>query len=164
MKALIYGQKWKKENDPFIQILLKKLDKEGVEYAFSENMALEAPRPIKREVIKTQEALAQYNPDVIITLGGDGTILSAVTLIRELEIPILGINLGRLGFLASIEQQRIEEAIDLYLAKEFTISERAMLELISEPNIFGTENHALNDFTILKSCLLYTSPSPRDRG
>ena len=150
MKALIYGQKWKKENDPFIQILLKKLDKEGVEYAFSENMALEAPRPIKREVIKTQEALAQYNPDVIITLGGDGTILSAVTLIRELEIPILGINLGRLGFLASIEQQRIEEAIDLYLAKEFTISERAMLELISEPNIFGTENHALNDFTILK--------------
>ncbi len=150
MKALIYGQKWKKENDPFIQILLKKLDKEGVEYAFSENMALEAPRPINKEVIKTQEALAQYNPDVIITLGGDGTILSAVTLIRELEIPILGINLGRLGFLASIEQQRIEEAIDLYLAKEFTISERAMLELISEPNIFGTENHALNDFTILK--------------
>lgn len=150
MKALIYGQKWKKENDPFIQILLKKLDKEGVEYAFSENMALEAPRPINKEVIKTQETLAQYNPDVIITLGGDGTILSAVTLIRELEIPILGINLGRLGFLASIEQQRIEEAIDLYLAKEFTISERAMLELISEPNIFGTENHALNDFTILK--------------
>ena len=150
MKALLYGQKWKRENDPYIQVLLNKLDKEGVEYAFSENLALEAPKPVKQPVIKTQEALAQFGPDVIITLGGDGTILSAVTLIRELEIPILGINLGRLGFLASIEQQRIEEAIDLYLAKQYTISERAMLELISQPNNFGSENHALNDFTILK--------------
>jgi NAD+ kinase len=150
MKALIYGQKWKTENDPYIQVLLGKLDKEGVEYAFSENMAKEAPRPYSQPVIKTQDALEQFNPDVIITLGGDGTILSAVTLIRELEIPILGINLGRLGFLASIEQQRIKEAIDLLLAGKYTISERAMLELLSEPNNFGEENYALNDFTILK--------------
>ena len=150
MKALIYGQKWKEENDTYIQILLNKLDKEDVEYAFSENMALEAPRPYNQLVIKTQDELAQFAPDVIITLGGDGTILSAVTLIRELEIPILGINLGRLGFLASIEQQRIEEAINLFLAKKYTISERAMLELISDPKSFGSENYALNDFTILK--------------
>ena len=150
MKALIYGQKWKEENDTYIQILLNKLDKEDVEYAFSENMALEAPKPYNQLVIKTQDELAQFAPDVIITLGGDGTILSAVTLIRELEIPILGINLGRLGFLASIEQQRIEEAINLFLAKKYTISERAMLELISDPKSFGSENYALNDFTILK--------------
>ncbi len=150
MKALIYGQKWKKENDPYIQVLLNKLDEEGVEYAFSENMTKEAPRPYSQPTIKTQDALEQYSPDVIITLGGDGTILSAVTLIRELEIPILGINLGRLGFLASIEQQRIREAIDLFLAGKYTISERAMLELLSEPNNFGDENYALNDFTILK--------------
>lgn len=150
MKALIYGQKWKEENDTYIQILLNKLDKEDVEYAFSENMALEAPRPYNQPIIKTQDELAQFAPDVIITLGGDGTILSAVTLIRELEIPILGINLGRLGFLASIEQQRIEEAINLFLAKKYTISERAMLELISDPKSFGSENYALNDFTILK--------------
>lgn len=150
MKALIYGQKWKRENDPYIQVLLKKLDKEGVEYAFSENMAKEAPRALSQPTITTQDALEQFDPNVIITLGGDGTILSAVTLIRELEIPILGINLGRLGFLASIEQQRIEEAIDLFLAGKYTISERAMLELISNPNNFGDENYALNDFTILK--------------
>lgn len=151
MKALIYGQKWKRENDHYIKVLLDKLDKEGIEYAFSDSMAKEAPISLgSHPVIASQLALKEYGPDLIITLGGDGTILAAVTMIRELEIPILGINLGRLGFLASIEQQRIEEAIDLYIAKKYSISERAMIELITEPSTFGDDNYALNDFTILK--------------
>jgi len=150
MRALIFGQRWKKENDPHIQVLVNKLDKEGVTYAFSEKMGAESPRPLSQPIIKSQTELEDFSPDVIITLGGDGTILAAVTLIQELEIPILGINLGRLGFLASIEQQRIEEAIDLYFAGKYEISERAMLELISKPEVFGGLNHALNDFTIVK--------------
>jgi len=100
MKALIYGQKWKRENDQHIKVLLDKLDKEGIDYAFSDSMAKEAPISLgSHPVIASQLALKEYGPDLIITLGGDGTILAAVTMIRELEIPILGINLGRLGFL-----------------------------------------------------------------
>jgi len=151
MKALIYGQKWKRDNDQFIKVLLDKLDKEGFEYAFSDSMAKEAPISLgNHPVIASQLALKEYEPELIITLGGDGTILSAVTMIRELEIPILGINLGRLGFLASIEQQRIEEAIDLYIGNKYSISKRAMIELVTEPSTFGDDNYALNDFTILK--------------
>ncbi len=151
MKALIYGQKWKKEDSEHIHLLTEKLSKEGVEYKYSKGLSDEAPISIEVDkVILDHDSLAAYDPDVIITLGGDGTILSAVTLINKAEIPILGINLGRLGFLASIEQQRIETAIDMLLAKAYTIGERVMLQLQSDPEIFGDQNYALNDFTILK--------------
>lgn len=151
MKALIYGQKWKKEYASYVEKLLAKLAKENIEFAvnqgFREDMA---EKTAFASVIKSHEELKAYKPDFIITLGGDGTILSAVTLIRELEIPILGINLGRLGFLASIEQERLEEAIDKVVAGEYVISERAMLQLIADESLFGEKNYALNDFTLLK--------------
>lgn len=150
MKALIYGQRWKKKDEPYIHTLISKLDKEGVTYAIGGSMVDEMPSELTAPIIRDKAAMEAFGPEVVITMGGDGTILSAVTMIKELEIPILGMNLGRLGFLASIEQQRIEEAIDLYLAGKYTLSERAMLELDATPNTFGKENHALNDFTIMK--------------
>lgn len=151
MKAFIYGQKWKKEDIMYIDLLINKLTKEKIHFCFYKPYKQQAEEGLDDvKVIETHEELKNYAPDVIITLGGDGTILSAVTLIKHLEIPILGINLGRLGFLASIEQQRIETAIDRWLRKEFIISERTMISLRSEPSIFKEFNFALNDFTILK--------------
>jgi len=151
MKAFVYGQKWKKKDNVTINSLLDKLTKEGIDHKFSKQLAGESPTKIPDvNVLTTHEDLKAYGPDVIITLGGDGTILSAVTQIMELEVPILGINMGRLGFLANIEQQRIGQAIDMFIAGEYTISERVMIELVSEPSIFADKNYALNDFTILK--------------
>ena len=151
MKAFIYGQRWKEKDDAFIRLLLAKLKKEGITYRISESLAKEKPQDVEDiAVASDHEALKDFAPDVIITLGGDGTILAAITQIKELEIPILGINLGRLGFLASIEQVRIEQAIDMFLSGSFSISERVMLKLVSEPEIFGERSYALNDFTILK--------------
>jgi len=151
MKVFLFGQKWKEEDDSYIKLLLAKLDKEDIEYKFSQNLQAESPMSIGADqVLSTHEELKGYAPELIITLGGDGTILAAVTMIRELEIPIMGINLGRLGFLASIEQQRIESAINLYIKGKYTISERAMIELISNPHIFDDKNYALNELTILK--------------
>ena len=151
MKAFIYGQAWKNKDTPHIHKLVAKMDKEGIEYAFDSNFQDQAPDDWQnKESLSGHEALSAFGPDVIITLGGDGTILSAVTHIRELETPILGINLGRLGFLASIEQERIEAAIDNLLSKNYTISERAMLKLETESGVFQGKNYALNDFTISK--------------
>ncbi len=150
MKAFVYGQKWKEKDDRYIRLLLEKLDKEKIEYRLSSQIANEAPDDIKKEVLEDHESLKAFKPDLIITLGGDGTILSAVTQIQGLETPILGINLGRLGFLASIEQQRIEHALDLYLSDKYHISERLMLNLQSNPAAFDDKNYGINDFTILK--------------
>ncbi len=88
--------------------------------------------------------------DFVITLGGDGTILTATTLVRDTGVPIVGINLGRLGFLASIEKAMIEETVRLLKRGHFDVSEREMLELVSDVGLFGEMNFALNDFTLLK--------------
>ncbi len=151
MKTLVFGQRWKKGDSAFIELLMKKLIAVDAEIRLSEKLAQEAISPFRAlDTIKNRQELEEFSPDVVITLGGDGTILSAADMIQDLEVPILGINLGRLGFLASIEQERLEQAIDLYLGGEFTISERAMIQLDSTPAVFRGKNHALNDFTILK--------------
>jgi NAD+ kinase len=88
--------------------------------------------------------------DFLIALGGDGTILSAITHVRESGVPILGINLGRLGFLASIEKKRIRDAVQLLAKGRYSIEERGLLYLESSMPLFGDTRFALNDFTILK--------------
>jgi len=100
--------------------------------------------------IEYYEELKAAKADLAITLGGDGTILGATCIIRDLEIPIIGINLGRLGFLAAVERKNIEVAMQKVAEGQYTIEERRMLCLESDPRIFGAVNFALNDFTIHK--------------
>ena len=151
MKAFIFGQKWKEVDTPHINKLLVKLADANIEFKFYDKYANQLPElQLKYETLSTHDDLKAYSPDVIITLGGDGTILSAVPLIRELETPIMGLNLGRLGFLASIEQERIDQAIDDYVAGKYSVIKRAMLKMQSDPKVFDKDNFALNDFTILK--------------
>lgn len=88
--------------------------------------------------------------DALIALGGDGTILSAITHIRDAPIPIMGINLGRLGFLASIEKTRIPEAIRMLALGRYRLDTRALLYLESNLPLFGNTRFALNDCTLLK--------------
>jgi len=151
MKAFIFGQKWKKVDTPHINKLLDKLVSSNIEFKLYKKYANQLPKlSVDYNTLSNHQELRDYHPDVIITLGGDGTILSAVPLIREMETPIMGLNLGRLGFLASIEQERINKAIDDYVAGKFTVIKRAMLKMISTPEVFGEDNFALNDFTLLK--------------
>lgn len=88
--------------------------------------------------------------DYLITLGGDGTILNAATVVRDSGVPVLGINLGRLGFLADIEKTKIKEAIELLRRGMYTIENRSLLQLESNMPLFGEIPFALNDLTILK--------------
>ncbi len=88
--------------------------------------------------------------DFVITLGGDGTILDVVTHVRDSEVPILGINLGRLGFLAHISKNRLEEAIEALLKGMYNTESRTLIHLESSHPIFGETCFALNDFTLLK--------------
>jgi NAD+ kinase len=90
------------------------------------------------------------NVDVFLTLGGDGTLLDMVTLVRDSGIPVIGINFGRLGFLASINKSDIAAAIHAVVNKEFTLDSRELLVIDSEQKIFGNNNFALNDVTIHK--------------
>ena len=90
--------------------------------------------------------------DAMFTLGGDGTILRAVTYIRDLNIPILGINTGRLGFLATINKKNIKESINLILNGEFSIQKRTLLSVKTSPETAAFEelDFALNEVTIAR--------------
>jgi len=88
--------------------------------------------------------------DLFITLGGDGTLLDMVNVISDSGVPVIGINFGRLGFLASVNKNDIAAAIYAVVNHQFTLDSRALLSIDSELNIFGKDNFALNDITIHK--------------
>ena len=88
--------------------------------------------------------------DFFFSLGGDGTLLESVTYVGNAEIPILGINTGRLGFLATISREDTEKALEILFRGNYKIYTRSVLKLISTPKLFGNLNFALNDFTIMK--------------
>lgn len=88
--------------------------------------------------------------DFFFSIGGDGTILDAVTLVRDSGIPIMGINVGRLGFLSSISKDEILPAIDKVLAGEFRFDSRALVCLSQPGDLFGELNYALNELTITR--------------
>lgn len=90
------------------------------------------------------------NLDLIFSIGGDGCILSSVALIRESGIPILGINLGNLGFLSSIAKTEIDTAISEVLMNNFILDKRTLIQLTNSDGLFGDLNFALNEFTVVK--------------
>jgi NAD+ kinase len=88
--------------------------------------------------------------DFFISLGGDGTLLESVTYVGKSEVPIVGINTGRLGFLATISRENVEKALETILKQNYKVDSRTLLKLHSEPPLFNGLNFALNDFTIMK--------------
>jgi NAD+ kinase len=89
--------------------------------------------------------------DLMISIGGDGTFLETVTFIQNLDIPILGINSGRLGFLADIAPDNIITALIEISNKNYNVEERSLIEMQPSVKLDSVFNYALNDFTIRKS-------------
>jgi NAD+ kinase len=101
---------------------------------------------------KTFSLSDDLHPDIefIISLGGDGTLLDTVTLVRDKEIPIMGINFGRLGFLASIGRQEVQAAVKAIAKRTYVVDDRTMIHLDANLPLFGSVPYALNEFSIHK--------------
>jgi NAD+ kinase len=118
----------------------------AVEKQFSEelkNVQLLNSFSSKEEIVK--------DLDLMISIGGDGTFLETVTFIQNLDIPILGINSGRLGFLADIAPDNIITALKEISNKNYNVEERSLIEMQPSVKLDSDFNYALNDFTIRKS-------------
>jgi NAD+ kinase len=154
MQVAIYSRVLHIEDLPYIQTLFDELHTAGVNtYIYAGYYAqIQGKITFKRQVAQFESYLdfKIHTLDYVITLGGDGTILDAITYVRDTEVPILGINMGRLGFLASIGKARIATAIRMLLSNQFTAEWRRLLYLESDKPLFGDMRFALNDFTILK--------------
>lgn len=154
MQVVVFGKVFKEKDIPHIQELFDVLHDEGINvYVFEKYLAqIRGHINPKSDwgIFKGYLDFKVRKIDFILTLGGDGTILEAVTEVRDSGVPILGINLGRLGFLASIEKSFIREAISLMQRSMFGIDERSLLHLESNIPLFGELPFALNDCTLLK--------------
>lgn len=88
--------------------------------------------------------------DLSFSLGGDGTFIENVKYVRDSEVPVLGINTGRLGFLANVAKEQLEEAMHLVRQKTYVHQKRSLLTVETEQRYFGEENFALNEITLQK--------------
>lgn len=101
------------------------------------------------EVFNTESEI-YGKANVLISIGGDGTFLDSVSFVRSSGLPIMGINFGRLGFLANIAIPDMHNAIDLLIAGKFKVEHRSMLEVVSPQGQFNPFPYGLNDFTMHK--------------
>jgi len=144
MKVAIYGQVYQKSSlipiENLLQICYKKSFNVYIETSFFESIEQEGNiKKIAKDFNTFNELDNSF--ELFISIGGDGTILRAITYIRDLNIPIIGINTGRLGFLATIQKNNIAKAIDDIVKGNYRISERSLLTMRTEP-----ENGALFEF------------------
>ena len=146
----IYGKTFDQNKAPHAQLLFNYLEKKAlkftVEKKFFQLLTQDYKLHVPGEVFEEFDAIKAIT-DVVFSMGGDGTILDAVVMIGASQIPILGINFGRLGFLASIGKDQIIEAVDAVIMGRYMIDKRSLLELQTNKPLFD-DNIALNDMTI----------------
>ena len=153
MKLLLFGRYLKDVNYPSVKKIINEALNMGFELCANTNVyehldAILGSHDIS--LIAGYEQLKNQKVDFVMTLGGDGTILDATIMIRDLYIPIIGVNLGRLGFLASIEERYISTSLEQLKSNQYTTEVRTMIYLESSPSLFEHNNFALNDFTLHK--------------
>ena len=153
MRIALYGSPFDNSKSKYIQHLIHKLEQENVSICI-ENQFFD----FLEEQISFNKPVSSFDnyeelkerADVLLSIGGDGTLLNTITLVRDSGIPVLGINTGRLGFISSISTDQIDSAINQLLKGNYDIQERTLLQLESENDLFGETNIALNEVTILK--------------
>lgn len=154
-KVAIYAQSYTISAEKEIKTLIKALEKHNVAIFIERdfyNLLTEHDILTKKYPIFAHFKDLSDSFDMLFTVGGDGTILRAVTYIRNLNIPILGINSGRLGFLATVQKKEIKEAVELLVSGNYSLQERTLLQVRTTPdtNAFSELNFALNEVTIAR--------------
>lgn len=151
MKSIaLFAQHLEPDEIPYLEAFIDEATQSGFHLlfyeAFKNLLPDSAVLPKDAEFFKKLDAQL----DFLVTLGGDGTILNAIKLVRDSGVPIMGINLGRLGFLANVEKKIIGEAIKYLASGSFKIEHRTLLAFKSNEQLFEDFPFALNDMTLVK--------------
>ena len=153
MKLAIYGQYYPEKTADILHkvfSVFKKYDAQAVFEAnfyhiLKENNVLEDDFEVFRNHSELNDTF-----DFFISIGGDGTMLRAATFVKSKNIPIVGINAGRLGFLATISKDELSIMVEALVNRTYVIEKRTLLHLDADPIIFGNAPYALNEFAIHK--------------
>lgn len=153
MKIAIYGQYYQNSTEPIIKDIFIFFNKNNIEIVIESNFLtlIQEKKIIEREY-KTFSSHTELDSsfDMLLSIGGDGTILRAATLVRDSGIPILGINAGRLGFLATVQKENIDEFLQIVIEKKYSLSKRTLLSLTSLPEneALCNINFAMNEISV----------------
>jgi len=155
MKIALFGQYYQNSTAEIVEKVVTFLESNAIAIAFEANFL--AILKEKNIITKTYETYSCYadldaNHNALISIGGDGTILKAATFVRDKNIPIIGINAGRLGFLATIQFENIESLLQKLLNKDYAISKRTLLSIETSPKHenFSELDFALNEVTVAR--------------
>lgn len=154
MKVGIFGQSNNENTIKYVKELVELCKQYNVSIVFEENFSQSFHPEAKDKNVETFSEYKDLNKDLdfFFSVGGDGTFLRSITFIRDLEIPVIGINTGRLGFLANIQKESIRTAFEQIVQGQFIVQKRSLLQVSTEGGItdFGNLNFALNEITITR--------------
>lgn len=153
MKVAMYGHCSKDETNSFFEEFIGFLKEKEVEMIFEKKFYHRLKKQLRIPLpYKTFESHTDLNHtyQFFFSFGGDGTMLRSIAYVRNLRIPILGINTGRLGFLALVKKEEFKDAIEQLFKNEFTIRERSLLQVRtnSKKVDFSDIDFALNEVTV----------------
>ncbi len=152
MRIGLHGKDFQNKSTQFIERILEQLQGHKAEVwataKLTGQLSAEARARFKLRTIEMGDRLKRL--DFFFSLGGDGTLLESVTYVGKAEVPILGINTGRLGFLATSSREETGKNLDALFKGNYSVDSRTMLRLVSSTKLFGKLNFGLNDFTIMK--------------
>lgn len=153
MKAAIYSRVLEEEQHRDVQLFFDELAEQRIEpvifKSFCDQLEGKIRLPEKSETFSFSEDLDD-EIEFIISLGGDGTLLDTVTLVRDKSITIMGINFGRLGFLASIGRDEVKTAVQAIARRTYITDTRTLIHLDASIPLFGNVPYALNEFSVHK--------------
>ena len=152
MKVAIFGQTYQDNNFNFVFELLDELEMVSSKISIEEDFSrlLNEKRRLKDYSVFTELIGLDASFDMFISFGGDGTILRATTYVKNLGIPIIGVNTGRLGFLSTFAKEDVSRLVQEFVKGNYTIEERTLLSIdVNTPNKeIGALNFALNEVTV----------------
>ena len=152
MKVAIYCKRVPEEAVVSVLILVNELMSKNVQLYMNASFSyfLKSKNISEDFIIGSSLEDVDTAPDLLISIGGDGTMLDTVTAIGDSEIPIVGFNTGRLGFLANNAKEEAKQIVEMLLKGDYDLEQRSLLSLETDDKLFGKNNFALNELTVHK--------------
>lgn len=149
----VYGRSLQPEHVPIVRELFDAVRAGGgellVHASYASKIQEQVPEVASMETFEGYEGVRQ-KLDKLISIGGDGTLLDTIVFVKDSRVPILGLNTGRLGFLAQTSKEDLHTAVRALLNHDYRIDSRSLIRVQAPKDLFGQEDVALNEFTLLK--------------
>jgi NAD+ kinase len=153
MRIALFGREINTDYKSHFAQFIQRCNVEGINYEISELLVEDLKQhnidlPSDINILEQHADLKSF--DYVFSIGGDGTFLRSARLVGDSGVPVVGINTGRLGFLADITLDEMNDVLEEILSNNYVLEKRGLIKLISDCNSFENCNFALNDISVLR--------------